>query len=459
LRLVERQGSFATAPGFANPEGVLPGLRDADPHFDGTSIPAYSDHWVSNVVDRVGFLATLQDTLGFVPKVEFNAGVIAAGAARIESTVTGNSVAAMASSEAEVLKNQSQVYLPINNALSPHGHVAAFLDQFGQGVQHLASRVEDLVSFVERVNNYRHMTGRGFSFLSIPRSYYGILTLPHLAGERERDGAADQSDGSRRQALSAELAGVAMKAFQEARIVSSTGVVTLEVTSEEIEEAVLTAAASLSPDVGQLLTKELPHIDATVKRARYINLYDILGDNIEESLYLQIVRNQILVDIQAGDVLLQIFTCKILQAEQEHEAPFLEFIQRVCKQCRNGSCSKEEPVKAIKPGCGGFGIRNFLTLFLSIELSKALSEQEEASERGDAAASAKAGSRVLLLNQQLDQSNPVLTAIADAMTAEASALECGNAAVAETMRKRKTELTTQLQEMSDRFSLLTSEAS
>jgi hypothetical protein len=37
-------------------------------------------------------------------------------------------------------------------------------------VQHLASRVEDLVSFVERVNNYRHMTGRGFSFLSIPRS-------------------------------------------------------------------------------------------------------------------------------------------------------------------------------------------------------------------------------------------------------------------------------------------------
>jgi hypothetical protein len=25
------------------------------------------------------------------------------------------------------------VYLPINNALSRHGHVAAFLDQFGQG--------------------------------------------------------------------------------------------------------------------------------------------------------------------------------------------------------------------------------------------------------------------------------------------------------------------------------------
>jgi hypothetical protein len=170
LRFVERQGSFASSPGFSNPEGVLPGLRDADPHFDGTSIPAYSDHWVSNVVDRVGFLSTLQETLGFVPKVEFNAGVIAAGAARIESTVIGNSSAQSVTSEAEVLKSQSQVYLPINNALSQHGHVHAFLEQYGQGVQHLASRVQDLIAFVERVNNYRHMTGRGFSFLSIPRS-------------------------------------------------------------------------------------------------------------------------------------------------------------------------------------------------------------------------------------------------------------------------------------------------
>ena len=187
LRFVERQGSFATSPGFANPEGVLPGLRDAAPRFDGTSIPAYSDHWVSNVVDRVGFLSTLKDTLGFVPKVEFNAGVIAAGAARIESTVIGNSSSEVVRSEAEVLKSQSQVYLPINNALSEHGHVHAFLQQFGQGVQHLASRVQDLIAFVERVNNYRLMTGRGFSFLSIPRSCKNLPPAPshihmHLRG-------------------------------------------------------------------------------------------------------------------------------------------------------------------------------------------------------------------------------------------------------------------------------------
>ena len=46
------------------------------------------------------------------------------------------------------------------------------------------------------------------------------------------------------------------------------------------------------------------------------------------------------------------------------EAPFLEFIQRVCAQCadKNGMC------QPVRPGCGGFGIRNFLTLFLSIEV-------------------------------------------------------------------------------------------
>ena len=145
----------------------------------------------------------------------------------------------------------------------------------------------------------------------------------------------------------------------------------------------------------------------------------------QEPLYLQIVRNQVLVDIQAGDVLLQIFTCKILQEEGWHEAPFLEFIQRVCSQCRDGACSSVEgaPVKPIKPGCGGFGIRNFLTLFLSIELSKALADREDALVRGDEVAGAKALRRSQLLNQQLDESNPILTAIADTMASEARALE------------------------------------
>ena len=47
--------------------------------FDGTVLPAYCDHWVSNVRSRVGFLKTMEETLGFTPKVDFNAGVVAAG--------------------------------------------------------------------------------------------------------------------------------------------------------------------------------------------------------------------------------------------------------------------------------------------------------------------------------------------------------------------------------------------
>ena len=164
--------------------------------------------------------------------------------------------------------------------------------------------------------------------------------------------------------------------------------------------------------------------------------------------------------------------CGALQREAGQESPFLEFIQRVCSECKNtdGSC------RPIKPGCGGFGIRNFLTLFLSIEVrphpsplthrprappntpcaynahtrssavrciavrcgtvcrsarqcafafwvtnaqvSKAMLEFEEAQARSDAKAMDLANRKVELFTQQLDESNPVLTAISDCMTAE-----------------------------------------
>ena len=63
---------------------------------------------------------------------------------------------------------------------------------------------------------------------------------------------------------------------------------------------------------------------------------------------------------------MQIFTSVVLQRKPGTEAPFLEFIQRMCAQCSDGT----QTCKPIRPGCGGFGIRNFLTLFLSIEASK-----------------------------------------------------------------------------------------
>ena len=156
---------------------VLPGMSVVPAKYDDACRPAYCDHWVSNVVSREGFLDTLNDTLGFTPKVDFNAGVVAAGEAQIESTVTGNSTMFETVQTAEALVDQSQVYLPINNALSEVGHVHWFLEELGQGVQHVASRVKDLPTFIEQANHYREMTGEGFTFLNIPRSYYGRLTL------------------------------------------------------------------------------------------------------------------------------------------------------------------------------------------------------------------------------------------------------------------------------------------
>ena len=134
------------------------------------------------------------------------------------------------------------------------------------------------------------------------------------------------------------------------------GVVALECDAEKASEAL----------------SGLSHVNAlaeAVALSRYYNVHLMLGDRFDEKTYVGWVRERVLVDVQGDDVLLQIFTRPILQASPKEEAPFLEFIQRVCS-------ARELP----RPGCGGFGIRNFLVLFLSIELASA-------AQRGDAAAS------------------------------------------------------------------------
>lgn len=308
--------------------------------FDGTSIPAYSDHWVSNVIDRESFLQTLNDTLGFTPKVNFNAGVVAAGEAKIESTVTGNSTQPVEKDKS--LRDQSQVYLPINNAITSVGHVNEFLKEIGQGVQHLASRVDDLVAFIERVNNYRKICNGGFSFLNIPRSYFG-----YLDPEKDLQSVCSVKD-----------AATIYKVLQHKEVVSASGIVDLDVNESKIHEIIDEVTLNLSHE-------ERENVTRVVLRARYSNIYKLLGTNIDERTYIEIVRNKILVDIQGNDILYQIFTSKILKDDPTHEAPFLEFIQRVCADDKIPTCGNK--VKKIKPGCGGFGIRNFLTLFLSIE--------------------------------------------------------------------------------------------
>ena len=129
---------------------------------------------------------------------------------------------------------------------------------------------------------------------------------------------------------------------------------------------------------------------------------------------MKIVRNKILVDVQGDDLLLQIFTSNILQRKVGDEAPFFEYIQRVCSECldENGCPA------TLKPGCGGFGIRNFLTLFLSIEVSKAMVEVSQAKASGDDERQTFAQTMVDVFIAQLNESNPILTEISDAMTLE-----------------------------------------
>ena len=116
LRFVERAGG-------SEGEMPLPGLEPVAAEFDPSVLPAYADHWVSNVKSRVGFLQTLEETLGFVPKVDFNAGVVAAGEAQIESTVMGNASSLVTTDPKAALTDRGQIFLPTNNALSPVGHV------------------------------------------------------------------------------------------------------------------------------------------------------------------------------------------------------------------------------------------------------------------------------------------------------------------------------------------------
>jgi len=137
-------------------------------------------------------------------------------------------------------------------------------------------------------------------------------------------------------------------------------------------------------------------------------------NHLSEKSYVAIVRNQILVDVQTDDLLFQIFTSNILQRKPQDESPFFEFIQRVCSQCKGpDGCPKK-----IKPGCGGFGIRNFLTLFLSIEVTKAMLAASNAKRDGEKKEYEFAKRKVQLFTDQLNESNPLLTDISEAMTKE-----------------------------------------
>jgi hypothetical protein len=295
------------------------------------------------------------------------------------------------------LKDQSQVYLPINNALSPVGHVHGFIEELGQGVQHVASRVGDLISFIQRANDYRKVTGEGFTFLNIPRSYYGVLQPSNLLKTLSGSDLLSLSDAT-------DL----FKVCESSGVCTAlTGEVDLSITRPSLRSKIASWTAGKSESIVGSCVE-------VIMRARYCNLYSLLRDHMSESSYIFIVTNKILVDVQGEDLLFQIFTSNILQECVGDESPFFEYIQRVCSECLGpDGC----PAK-VKPGCGGFGIRNFLTLFLSIEVSKAMQDVKDCTLAGDSSGVENANTRVSVFTDQLNEANPILTDISDAMTAE-----------------------------------------
>jgi hypothetical protein len=102
LRFVERDHTDNTT-------SVLPRLVPVHAAFDQPSQPAYCDHWVSNVDSQTDFLSTLHDTLGFVPKVDFNAGVVAAGEAQSGMRCWKISALSCASSEVTLASSRGPV--------------------------------------------------------------------------------------------------------------------------------------------------------------------------------------------------------------------------------------------------------------------------------------------------------------------------------------------------------------
>ena len=137
----------------------------------------------------------------------------------------------------------------------------------------------------------------------------------------------------------------------------------------------------------------------------------------------------------------------MLQREPGTEAPFLEFIQRVCAQCSDGA----QTCEPIRPGCGGFGIRNFLTLFLSIEVSKAMLDSQQAAEEGREAEAAFHNRRVTLFTDQLVEANPILTEISDCMTGEGKALDAGDLDASTEWARRKEAANLALAECSQKY--------
>lgn len=123
----------------------------------------------------------------------------------------------------------------------------------------MASRVKDLVAFIDRTNRIRESCGSGFAFLRIPRSYYGRLTEAQLTKSMGASGTA---------AFSQKI----LDALESSGVMDSGGIVLLDVTDEQIQKA----ASALTGADAEAWAGHARALTEAVKRSRYINLIKLL---------------------------------------------------------------------------------------------------------------------------------------------------------------------------------------
>lgn len=131
--------------------------------------------------------------------------------------------------------------------------------------------------------NYFYLL-QGFTFLRIPRSYYGVLTTEELV----------ESAG-----IPETFAQSIMTNFEEREVVAMDGAVSLDLDKGQISDILDEVAVDCDKD---LYDSKRDAILKVVLKSRYKNLHALLRDNVSEETYLGIVRNQILCDVQGEDM-------------------------------------------------------------------------------------------------------------------------------------------------------------
>jgi hypothetical protein len=101
--------------------------------------------------------------------------------------------------------------------------------------------------------------------------------------------------------LSVDLAQAIVEGCERQHLATMDGAVDLLVTGEVVEEE-LEAALAEFPTLLEEFHNSKENVIHTILMSRYKNLYPLLRDNVSEEMYLDIVRNQVLVDVQVSAV-------------------------------------------------------------------------------------------------------------------------------------------------------------